>query len=175
MMTRHKPTRRDLLWGAVAGTAGLTLARSFEPWLAAQSANQNGVTRLADDLFIVAMPGEENVLVQTTGTGAVMVDGASAITSEALLKTVAELPGGGPVHTLFNTHCHPEQVGSNEAVGRAGKSIIAHQNTRLWLTTDITRPWDGSKIMRLPKVAQPNTTFYDSGTLDVPAPGRAGG
>ena len=34
--------------------------------------------------------------------------------SDALMKAVAGLPGGGPVHTLFNTHWHPEQTGSNE-------------------------------------------------------------
>jgi len=35
------------------------------------------------------------------------------------------LPGGGPVQTLFNTHWHPEQTGLNDALGKAGKTIIA--------------------------------------------------
>jgi glyoxylase-like metal-dependent hydrolase (beta-lactamase superfamily II) len=81
------------------------------------------------------------------------------------MKAVAALPGGGPVHTVFNTHWHPEQTGSNEAVGKAGRTIIAQENTRLWLTTDVTWPWDGRRFKRLPKVAQPNTTFYDRGEL----------
>ena len=37
--------------------------------------------------------------------------------SDALMKAVAGLPGGGPVHTIFNTHWHPEQTGSNERLG----------------------------------------------------------
>ena len=86
--------------------------------------------------------------------------------SDALMKAVAGLPGGGPVHTIFNTHWHPEQTGSNERLGKAGKTIIAHENTRLWLTTDVTWPWNGQRFKRLPKIAQPNKTFYTTGKLD---------
>ena len=82
------------------------------------------------------------------------------------MKAVAGLPGGGPVQTLFNTHWHPEQTGSNEQLGKAGATIIAQENTRLWLPPDITWPWNGQKFKKLPKIAQPNKTFYDNGTLD---------
>jgi glyoxylase-like metal-dependent hydrolase (beta-lactamase superfamily II) len=81
------------------------------------------------------------------------------------MKAVAELPGGRPVQTLFNTHWHPEQTGANEYVGKAGGTIIAHENTRLWLTTDVTWPWDNRRFVRLPKIAQPNKTFYESEAL----------
>jgi glyoxylase-like metal-dependent hydrolase (beta-lactamase superfamily II) len=69
------------------------------------------------------------------------------------------------VQTLFNTHWHPEQTGLNEAIGKAGKTIIAHENTRLWLSTDITWSWNGQRFKRLPKIAQPNKTFYTTGQL----------
>ena len=81
------------------------------------------------------------------------------------MTIVAGLPGAGAVHTIFNTHWHPEQTGSNERLGEAGKTIIAHENTRLWLATDVTWPWDGRRFKRLSKVAQPNKTFYATGTL----------
>jgi len=97
--------------------------------------------------------------------GVILVDAASARGFDALLKAVAALPGAGPVQTLFNTHWHPEQTGSNERLGSAGKTIIAHENTRLWLTTDVTWPWNGARFKRLPKIAQPNKTFYTKGTL----------
>jgi cyclase len=70
------------------------------------------------------------------------------------------------VHTLFNTHWHPEQTGSNEVIGKAGKTIIAQENTKLWLTTDVTWSWNGKRFARLPKLAQPNKTFYTTGTLE---------
>ena len=44
--------------------------------------------------------------------------------------------------------------------------IVAQENTRLWLTTDVTWPWNGQKFKRLPKIAQPNKTFYTMGQLE---------
>jgi glyoxylase-like metal-dependent hydrolase (beta-lactamase superfamily II) len=131
-----------------------------------QSGVPANVVRLGGDLFLVTLPGEANVVAQTTAGGVLLVDGSSAASADALMKTVASLPGGGPVHTLFNTHWHPEQVGSNELVGKAGKTIIAHENTRLWLTTDVTWPWNGKQFKRLPKAAQPNQTFYTTAALE---------
>jgi glyoxylase-like metal-dependent hydrolase (beta-lactamase superfamily II) len=121
--------------------------------------------RLSDDLFVVTLPGAPNVVAQTGAGGVVLVDGGTAAVSEALAKAVAALPGGGPVRTIFNTHWHPEQTGSNQALGTAGARIIAHENTRLWLTTDVTWPWNGQRFTRLPTIAQPNATFYTTGTL----------
>ena len=122
--------------------------------------------RLADDLFVLTLPEQSNVVAHTAADGVVLVDGATATASAALLNAVAALPRGGAVRTLFNTHWHPEQTGSNEALGKAGATIIAHENTRLWLTTDVTWPWNGQRFTRLPKVAQPNKTFYQTGALE---------
>ena len=94
-----------------------------------------------------------------------MVDGGLAQNAGALAQAVAALPNSGPVKTLFNTHWHPEQTGSNETLGTAGATIIAQENTRLWLQQNITWPWNGQKFKKLAKVAQPNKTFYDKGTL----------
>jgi cyclase len=164
---RH--TRRDVLRTAVAGAAACAVPlRGFAAAL--RQPQQSGVpatvVRLGGDLFLVTLPGEANVVAQTTAGGVLLVDGSSAASADALMKTVASLPGGGPVHTLFNTHWHPEQVGSNELVGKAGKTIIAHENTRLWLTTDVTWPWNGKQFKRLPKAAQPNQTFYTTAALE---------
>lgn len=147
--------------GAALGAPVLRLAGA-----AAQTAAQGaGILRLSDNLFVVQLPGEANVVAHTTADGVVLVDGASAGAHDALMKAVSSLPGGRPVHTLFNTHWHPEQTGSNEALGTAGRTIIAQENTRLWLTTDVTWPWNGRRFKRLPKAAQPNKTFYDTGQL----------
>ena len=122
--------------------------------------------RLTDDLFVLQIPGEANVVAHTGADGVAARRWRIAGASDALMKAVAGLPGGGPVHTIFNTHWHPEQTGSNEPLGKAGKTIIAHENTRLWLTTDVTWPWNGRRFKRLPKIAQPNKTFYTTGKLD---------
>ncbi len=122
---------------------------------------------LADDLFVVRIPGEANVVAHTSADGVLLVDGASARGADALMKAVAGLPRSGRVHTLFNTHWHPEQTGSNERLGKAGAAIMAHENTRLWLATDVTWPWNGRRFTRLPTIAQPNKTFYTTGTLPL--------
>jgi glyoxylase-like metal-dependent hydrolase (beta-lactamase superfamily II) len=152
-------TRRDVLKAAIGG-AGLVLGLPGRSFAQAESLN-----RLADDLFVVTLPGEANVIAHTSAGGVVLVDGGSAAASSTLLKTVASLPDGGPVNTIFNTHWHPEQTGSNETLGKAGATIIAHENTRLWMTTDVTWPWNGQRFTRAPKIAQPNKTFYTTGEL----------
>jgi len=162
---RH--TRRQLLKAALGGAAGIALGVPARLLAAAQGGGAAASTvQLAEDLFVVTAGGV-NALARTGAGGLVLVDGGSAATSAAILKAVAALPNGGPVRTLFNTHWHPEQTGSNETLGQAGAQIIAHENTRLWLTTDVTWPWSGQTFKRLPKVAQPNKTFYTSGTLEA--------
>ena len=161
-------TRRQILKGAIGGAAGIVLgARASLAAQAVEGPPQGGPNiRLADDLFVITIPGEANVVAQIGPDGVLLVDGASAKASDALMKAIAGLPGSGPVHTLFNTHWHPEQTGLNEQIGKAGKTIIAHENTRLWLTTDVTWSWNGQRFKRLPTIAQPNKTFYKTGKLN---------
>jgi glyoxylase-like metal-dependent hydrolase (beta-lactamase superfamily II) len=166
VVARDAHSRRQILKAALGGAAGIVLGAPAQRLAAQASVAGADIDRLADDLFLVRLPGEANVLVQTGGDGVLLVDGASARASEALLKAVAGLPGGGPVRTLFNTHWHPEQTGSNERLRMAGATIIAHENTRLWLTTDVTWPWNGQRFSRLPQIAQPNKTFYTTGQLE---------
>ena len=125
-----------------------------------------GTTQLADNLFLLTGAGA-NVVARTGSDGVLLVDGGLAERASDLAQAVSALRGAKPVHTLFNTHWHPEQTGSNVALGRAGATIIAHENTRLWLTTDITRPWENRTFRPLPKEALPNKTFYDRDVLTV--------
>jgi cyclase len=162
-------TRRQILKTAIGGTAGIVLGAPVLRLTAARAqavSEGAGTLRLSDDLFVVRIPGEANVVAQVDAKGVVLVDGGSAAGSDALMKAVSSLAGGGPVHTIFNTHWHTGQTGSNERLGKAGAAIIAHENTRLWLTQNITWPWNGQRFGRLPKIAQPNKTFYTTGKLD---------
>ncbi len=153
-------TRRTFLKAASAGLAA--------PFAFGQSSGQAPkitTTPLGDNLYLLSGAGG-GVVAYTGADGVVMVDGGLAQNAGALAQAVAALPKSGPVRTLFNTHWHPQQTGSNETLGTAGVTIIAHENTRLWLTEDITWPWNGQKFKKLPKIAQPSKTFYDKGALD---------
>jgi cyclase len=137
--------------------------------LAAAAFAQHGIEAepLAENVYLLRGAGA-NVVAVTTGGGALLVDGGRAEHAEALLEAVASLPGGGPVHTLFNTHWHPEQTGANLALGRAGARIIAHENTRLWMTTDVTRPYEPEVTYGpYPEESHPNDTFYAGGTETI--------
>ena len=150
-------TRRGFLKAAAAGLAA--------PCVFAQDPKITS-TPLGDNLYLLAGAGA-NVIAHTGADGVLLVDGGLAQHSAALAQTVAALPNAGPVRTLFNTHWHPEQTGSNSTLGQAGATIIAHENTRLWLTQNITWPYEGHRrFQKFTKVAQPNKTFYDKGALD---------
>lgn len=150
-------TRRGFLKAAAAGLAA--------PCVFAQDTRITS-TPLGDHLYLLAGAGA-NVIAHTGADGVLLVDGGLAQNAAVLAQAVTALPNGGAVRTLFNTHWHPEQTGSNSTLGQAGATIIAHENTRLWLTQNITWPYDGHrKFQKFPKVAQPNKTFYDKGALD---------
>ena len=155
-------TRRQILASACGGAGLLALPGGLWPQHARAQDTGADVLGLGERLHVITADGV-NALAFTGADGTGLVDGGSSATSRAVLAAVSRLPGAGPVETLFNTHWHPEQTGSNIALAAAGATIIAQENTRLWLSTDITWPWDGRRFAPLPVAAQPAVTFYDDG------------
>ncbi len=158
--------RRTVLKSLLGGVAAVTLpagsARLFAQPGGGSPANEAiDATPLRDGLWLLRGAGVNSVAL-TGADGVLLVDGGVASHSAALLEAVRALPQSGPVHTLINTHWHPEQTGANGLLGREGTRIVAHENTRLWLTTDITRPWETTTHDPLPGTALPNHTFYRS-------------
>ena len=82
-----------------------------------------------------------------------MVNGGLREHAAELSKTVSGLTAGKPVRYLFNTDWHAEHTGSNELLGRSGAQIIAHENTKQYLGTDIFVEWQHRTYKALPKVA----------------------
>jgi cyclase len=123
------------------------------------------VTPLADKLALIS-GGGGNVTLFDSPEGVLMVDGGSPELSSRVLKTVRKLCGTNRVHTLFNTHWHWDQTGSNGTLGRAGTRILAHENTRLWLGTDVDSKWEQHTYRRLDPKARPNETFYTSSSVN---------
>jgi glyoxylase-like metal-dependent hydrolase (beta-lactamase superfamily II) len=122
------------------------------------------VTDLADRLFVIS-GGGGNVTVLNSSEGVLLVDGGSPERSAEVLKLIKQRTGTSRIHTLFNTHWHWDQTGSNRTLGRAGTRIIAHENTRLWLTTDVDLKWQHRTYPRLPPKARPNQTLYTTGRI----------
>jgi glyoxylase-like metal-dependent hydrolase (beta-lactamase superfamily II) len=98
--------------------------------------------------------------------GALMIDGGLAANAEALLKAVKERTGNARIHTLINTHWHPEQTGSNVAVGREGGVIFSHEKTRMYLSNTVTSVTFQGRLTPLPLQARPNKTTQGDGSLE---------
>ena len=106
-----------------------------------------------------------NVVGLAGPEGALLVDGGLAAGSAVLLKAVMENLKAKRVQTLINTHWHPEQTGSNEAVGKAGGTLIAHEVTRLALGRKERSALYEGYYGPLPPKAIPTQTTYNLGSL----------
>jgi len=107
-----------------------------------------------------------NVIAIHGDDGALMIDGGLAPNADALLAAVRKATGNLHVHTLINTHWHPEQTGANEAVGRSGGAIFAHEKTRICLSNTVYSSLFEGRRPPLPEAARPKQTTYGDGTLD---------
>ncbi len=152
--------RRDFLL-ALAG-AGITL--SGTPLGAATRPAPITSTRLSENLLFITGAGG-NIVAAHDKNSVLMVDGGLAANVGAVLKLVEKETRVRGVQTLFNTHWHPEQTGSNERLGKAGTKIIAHENTRLWLGYANPLPDRSGSYGPLPVTARPNETIYTTGKL----------
>ena len=152
--------RRDVL-KALAG--GAVLAATSGAWRTASAGDDDklAAAALRGGLTLITGAGG-NVVLLTTPDGAVQVDSGTSTRSQDLAKLVAEHLGSTPTRTLFNTHWHLDHTGGNEAVAPSGTPIVAHENTRLWMSTKFYVEWEDRYYQRRPKAAWPNKTFFSS-------------
>jgi cyclase len=159
----NRRARRRFLAAAVSGLAGTALS----PVLHAATTGAGLWQQAIDGQLTLIRSAGSNVLLLRTADGGVLVDGGAASESAALLGRVRSVLGSVPVAVLFNTHWHPEQTGSNAALGRRGTKIIAHENTKGWLSTSFYVDWQGRSYAPLPPVARPSETFYTTGQMQL--------
>ncbi|HVY81249.1 MAG TPA: MBL fold metallo-hydrolase, partial [Steroidobacteraceae bacterium] len=159
--------RRAFLHTALGSVAAASVAQWIPlPAHARQKAAPLTATKLNDRVTVVSGAGA-NVVAISGPEGALLVDGGLEARSGELLKLALKETGAKRVHTLVNTHWHPEQTGSNARLGKAGAKIFAHENTKLWLGYANPVPLTNETYGPLPPKALPNeTTFGMPGTLD---------
>jgi glyoxylase-like metal-dependent hydrolase (beta-lactamase superfamily II) len=168
--------RRFFYWGASALGAALLPPYSVRGGRlqAAQAAAQQASSRISTTdlggatLFqgagcnVIAVAGLEGVL---------MIDGGRATNADALLAAVRGATKTDRIHTLINTHWHPEQTGANEAVGRAGGIIFAHEKTELLLSNTVYNAVGiKGRVPALPQAARPTRTTRGDGSMDFGGP-----
>ena len=160
-MNGHVSRRRFIQIGA-ATVGGAVLPAQFA--FAQQASPRISITDLGGaTLFqgagcnVIALPGPD---------GALMIDGGLAANAEALLAAVRSATKSSRINTLINTHWHPEQVGANEAVGRSGGVIVAHEKTKVALSSTIYSSvvFTGRRPP-LPEAARPTKTVRGDGSM----------
>jgi len=157
---RH--SRRNFLCAGAAALGGAVLHPAFG--YGGQAAPRISTSDLGGaSLFqdagcnVVAMPGPD---------GALMIDGGLAANAEALLAAVKGATRSSRINTLINTHWHPEQTGANEAVGRAGGVIFAHEKTKVYLSNAVYSVTFKGRRPALPPAARPTRTTRGDGSME---------
>ncbi len=155
--------RRRLLRAGVASLGG-----ALFPMLAArpQPASADIATTDLGGLALLQVAGV-NVLALHGDDGALLVDGGPKASADALLRAVYAATRTTRIHTLINTHGHPDQTGANELVGKAGGVILAHEKTQLYLSHAMYSALLEGRQQPLPEAARPNQTTRGEGTLEL--------
>ena len=151
--------RRQLL----TRLAGTVIAGTATP---RRGAAQAATTALGDRLSLITSAGT-NVLALSTPDGLVLVDSGAPDRSDALIAGLKSLSDGAGVRTVFNTHYHPENTGANEVLRQGGATIVAHENTRLWMATPVWNPAEDRYRPPRPVAAQPTRTFRTEESMTV--------
>ena len=152
--------RQFLITGASALGGALVAAE-----LANAQTIQIRTTELGGGLKLLQGAGC-NVLTLPGPDGALMIDGGLAANADAVLAVVRIATGTTSIHTLINTHGHAEQVGCNEAVGRAGGVIFAHEKTQKYLSNSVESVFFKGRRKPLPQAARPTKTTRAEGSME---------
>jgi cyclase len=119
--------------------------------------------------------GFVNVAAQIGPDGVLVVDTGTEALAEKILAEIKRLAGDKPIRYIVNTHAHPDHVGGNVVIAKAGRSVIAgnfapqalagaansakilaHENTQLRMTEG-----QGGQPAA-PSAALPTDTFFVS-------------
>lgn len=119
--------------------------------------------KVADGVYMLVGAGG-NIGVSAGEDGILMVDTQFAELTEKIKSAIAEI-SKGQIRIVLNTNWHYDHVYGNEPLGQSGALIIAHENTRMRMTSEQYFQDFDMKIPPFPEAALPVLTFTDSLTL----------
>jgi glyoxylase-like metal-dependent hydrolase (beta-lactamase superfamily II) len=122
-------------------------------------------TKLSDTVTMLKGRGG-NVAVSAGADGVFIIDDQLEPLTDQLLAAIRAIDQR-PVRFVINTHYHGDHVGGNEALGRAGSVIIAHDNIHRRMSTDQFNHFMGDTTPAWPADALPVVTFSDKVTLHL--------
>jgi glyoxylase-like metal-dependent hydrolase (beta-lactamase superfamily II) len=98
--------------------------------------------------------------------GAFLVDDQYAPLHEKLLRAVRSVTAQ-PIRFVLNTHWHGDHTGGNEALGKAGTLVIAHDNVRKRMSSEQFVAFWEDTVAPSPPAALPVVTFSDAVTFHL--------
>ena len=158
--TEPQANRRDVLRGVAGGLAALGVA----PFVPSAAYALDVLTDAAIPGFLVLAGAGGNIVVLATNDGQIVVDSGNA---QSTGDVVAALRPLGKVAALVNTHWHTDQTGANDALGRAGATIVAHEKTRQRLSAGWYVPAEDRYEQALPAAGRPTKAFFETGAMQV--------
>ncbi|MET1256135.1 MBL fold metallo-hydrolase [Aliikangiella maris] len=119
-------------------------------------------TQVAPGLYMIAGVGGftgGNIGLSTGVDGVVMIDDSMPPLLGRMKDAISSITPK-PVDFLINTHVHGDHTGNNEAMGKSGTRIVAHENLRLRMVNKGVMTSNGD--VPAPKAALPVITFSHS-------------
>lgn len=109
----------------VLGLAALVAAGGFVPRAMAQSETGDGVevVQIRPNFYVIGGAGG-NILMQTGPDGVILVDSGAAHMSEQILAAIRQVTAL-PIRYIISTSMDADHVGGNDALARAGLTILA--------------------------------------------------
>ncbi len=105
-----------------------------------------------------------NIVASAGSDGIFIIDDQFAPLSDRIRAALGKL-GPGPLRFVINTHWHGDHTGGNEALGKAGTVIVAHDNVRRRMSAgQLLR---GDMVPPAPGAALPVLTFASDISLHL--------
>lgn len=113
--------------------------------------------KVAEHIYLLKGSGG-NIGVLTGPDGVVMIDDQFAPLSEKIAAAIKTLDTG-PIRFLINTHIHGDHSGGNDNFGKAGATIVAHDQVRNRMMKESINPRLNRTFPPREKIAWPVITF----------------
>lgn len=141
------------------------LFASANPLFAEDKPVEFSTFQLSDTVYMLRGRGG-NVGISDGEDGLFIIDDQVKPVTRDLMRAIRKI-SGKPIKFVVNTHYHYDHVGGNEAIGREGAIIIAHDNIRKRMTTEQVSIFMQETTPPYMKDALPLVTFNDRMSLHM--------
>jgi glyoxylase-like metal-dependent hydrolase (beta-lactamase superfamily II) len=120
-------------------------------------------TPLSDTLTMIKGRGG-NIAISVGEDGVYIIDDQVEPLTDQLLAAISKI-SDQPIRFVINTHYHGDHVGGNEAIGKGGAVLVAHDNIHKRMSSDQFSHFWNNTTPAWPEGALPVLTFNDKVTL----------